>query len=463
MKMGTGRLKRGAALALAFLMAFGAMGQEAHAYEGVDTWFVEGIGEAESWGIIPESFVNRRMDRPVTRGEFAEAVVLAYVSGGGEWPRNWEREVFGDEVGLHGDMAYALGIVTGYPDGTFRPEGEITREEMFVMIGRLLGQLGDLKAVDPAVVETVLAGFGDASSVSAWAREAAAVVAGRRIVLGTDLGNLEPQQNTTRAQALVILKRSMETVAPGPVSQRTRDRRLKELAQAAAGTDNTGTDNPGTDDAGTSQEGTWLAYEGSGEPVSDGWQTEGGRYTRLSLEELYTPEELLVMPGTNSVKHALVFGEPDAPFYQTEEEALEHMVAVTVDVWQLQDDGTKTAGRRTLTVNVAVAEMVEAVFREVFEGEERFSIKDVGGYAWRASPTSEHRWGLAIDINANENPLVRSDGTIVVGTHWLPGEDPHSILPDGDVVRAFKKYGFSWGGDAWSQNNDYMHFSFLGK
>jgi len=89
-------------------------------------------------------------------------------------------------------------------------------------------------------------------------------------------------------------------------------------------------------------------------------------------------------------------------------------------------------------------------------------IKNVGGYSWRASETSEHRWGLAIDINSNENYMIKPDGTVVAGSFWMPGSDPYSIKPDGDVVKAFKAHGFTWGGDAWSSSNDYMHFSYLG-
>ena len=87
-------------------------------------------------------------------------------------------------------------------------------------------------------------------------------------------------------------------------------------------------------------------------------------------------------------------------------------------------------------------------------------IKDIGGYNFRGG-TTEHNGGTAIDINSNENYCIYSNGT-VVGSHWLPYEDPYSITPYGSVVRAFEKYGFTWGGDAWNSTKDYMHFSYLG-
>ena len=51
---------------------------------------------------------------------------------------------------------------------------------------------------------------------------------------------------------------------------------------------------------------------------------------------------------------------------------------------------------------------------------------------------------------------------ITCGSYWKPGEDPYSIPAGGDVVRAFAKYGFAWGGDAWTSKRDYMHFSYFG-
>ena len=50
-----------------------------------------------------------------------------------------------------------------------------------------------------------------------------------------------------------------------------------------------------------------------------------------------------------------------------------------------------------------------------------------------------------------------------VGEYWKPGEDPHSIEEGGIVVSTFEKYGFSWGGNSWQSNKDYMHFSYLGR
>ena len=69
-----------------------------------------------------------------------------------------------------------------------------------------------------------------------------------------------------------------------------------------------------------------------------------------------------------------------------------------------------------------------------------------------------HSTGRAIDLNPEENPQVNSNGRAIVGKSWQPGSNPYSIKPDGDVVRAFTKRGWTWGANF--RTRDYMHFGF---
>ena len=106
----------------------------------------------------------------------------------------------------------------------------------------------------------------------------------------------------------------------------------------------------------------------------------------------------------------------------------------------------------------------KAIFEEIYNGDEKFPINDVGCYSWR---TGEHSQGTAVDINPNENmeATINADGSLTptCGTHWTPYTDPFSIPEGGDVYNAFTKYGFAWGGNAWHSKRDYMHFSYFGK
>ncbi len=102
---------------------------------------------------------------------------------------------------------------------------------------------------------------------------------------------------------------------------------------------------------------------------------------------------------------------------------------------------------------------MKSIFTEIYNGPEKFPIKSLGGYNWRSNGlTSLHSTGRAIDINPDENPQISADGEVLVGKKWEPGINPYSITPDGDVVKAFSKKGWTWG--AGFSRADYMHFDF---
>ena len=148
-----------------------------------------------------------------------------------------------------------------------------------------------------------------------------------------------------------------------------------------------------------------------------------------------------------------------ASYPTTQSEAEPLMVTVTVPVWRLSG-GEKVSSTASFKVHNAIADKIKLVFEEIYNGDEKFPIKDVGGYAWRGG-RSEHNGGTAIDINYAENYCIYNNGN-VIGSFWKPNEDPSSITPPGDVVNALVRHGFTWGGDAWRNPKDYMHFSYLG-
>ncbi len=164
---------------------------------------------------------------------------------------------------------------------------------------------------------------------------------------------------------------------------------------------------------------------------------------------------------TYSQKAQRIFGLDYYKKYMSQAEAELHMVTITVPVWDFAPDGvTKVTKQRSITVHKNIADTVKQIFKEIYEGEERFPIKNVGGYSWRGeSSRSEHCCGVAIDINWEENYLI-DNGVIISGKCYLPGVNPYSIPTDGEVAKIMNKYGFSQG--LWGNRCDYMHFSYFG-
>lgn len=102
-------------------------------------------------------------------------------------------------------------IVQGYPDGTFRANEPVTREQMVTILYRYAITQG-LEAV---TLQENLAGFADADSVSAYAVSAINWAAGAGVVNG-NANRLEPQRVASRADAATLLLRLQAYLeAPG--------------------------------------------------------------------------------------------------------------------------------------------------------------------------------------------------------------------------------------------------------
>ncbi|WP_256758639.1 S-layer homology domain-containing protein [Cohnella sp. WQ 127256] len=95
-------------------------------------------------------------------------------------------------------QAVQQGIVKGYPDGTFKPNGAITRAEFSVMLANALKLTG----------EDAVASFSDEAEIGAWAKDAIARTVASSIILGYTDGSFRPNANITRAELAVMIARA---------------------------------------------------------------------------------------------------------------------------------------------------------------------------------------------------------------------------------------------------------------
>lgn len=92
------------------------------------------------------------------------------------------------------------GITGGYEDGTFRPNSNITREQLARMLYAHAGT--------PAVSGD-LSGFADGNQVSGWAKDAVIWATSNHIINGVKINNalhISPKGNATRAEAATMMK-----------------------------------------------------------------------------------------------------------------------------------------------------------------------------------------------------------------------------------------------------------------
>lgn len=135
-----------------------------------------------------------------------------------------------------------------------------------------------------------------------------------------------------------------------------------------------------------------------------------------------------------------------------------YMTRIRVKVWDFARgmSGKKVTRVKTLSVHKKIAPTMKKIFLEIYKGKEKAPIYEIGGYSARSG---QHGQGLAIDINSNYNYMVQGK-KVLAGSCWKPGKYAYSIKRNGDIEKAFRKYGYSRG--LWGKRKDYMHFSYFG-
>ena len=176
-----------------------------------DQWYTDIMDQVVSSGLMigmggdhyhPDGALTRAMVTELLY-RFADGEAPIYRTNGftdisdGEW--------YADSV----EWAYAAGVVEGYPDGTFRPDQAITRQEMAEMITGFLESRG----LPLPESEDCRENFLDGDQIADWALESFNAVVGAGLMQGDPAGNLTPLATATRAQFATIMLR-MEACFP---------------------------------------------------------------------------------------------------------------------------------------------------------------------------------------------------------------------------------------------------------
>ena len=101
-------------------------------------------------------------------------------------------------------IAYKLGIVKGIGANKFNPSGQITREDLMVMVARAL--ILSNKVTTTGTYDDI-SKFNDVSQVSDYAVESIALLVREGIIIGNPDNTINPKGNATRAETAVILYR----------------------------------------------------------------------------------------------------------------------------------------------------------------------------------------------------------------------------------------------------------------
>jgi hypothetical protein len=133
----------------------------------------------------------------ITRAEFVHLTVVALGLSGSNG------KGFADTVGHWAEQSIKAAveheIIAGYSEVRFGPNDSITREQAAIILVKALG-----------ITSGTGKDFVDREAISSWAIDAVACASAQGIVSGYPDGSFKPQANVTRAQAAVILQRSLQ-------------------------------------------------------------------------------------------------------------------------------------------------------------------------------------------------------------------------------------------------------------
>ena len=363
------------------------------------------------------------------------------------------------------------GIITGFDDGTFRPDAPVTRQQFAKMIVGALCLPASTADICP--FRDVVTSRG----ADLYPDHLVAVAAANRITEGYDDGTFRPYRSIIRAQVITMVVRALEGLDPQALEPNPAALVL-----------------PGDweDLSGEHLDNARLAYHNG---LLDGLDYWGA-----------ARDPLAVMPRGEvaQVLHNMKERLPELPEFQSSiyeiDESLEaemirsgswkpgvpisfeELRLIQVSYWGF--DAKTHIGQ--LVVNSAWAGDLCTVFRALYEA--RFPIRSMnlidaygasdplsmaadntsaynGRYRGDASVWSMHAYGLAIDINPIENPWVRADKVSpAAGRAYVDRSlSAPGVIRTGDVVvRAFGSIGWKWGG-YWETSKDYQHFSSNGQ
>lgn len=172
-------------------------------------WAAPVITQAVTDGLIkgyPDG--TFKPDRGVTRAEFVAMINSAFqVPKSGRTLPPFKDVKSSDWFAPAVTAVVDAGYVNGYPDGTFRPQQAITRQEAATLLAGLL-RLEDGGKLD----------FSDAGQIGDWARPGVAGLVAKGLISGYPDGSFRPGRTITRAEAAVIVNNARGMMSSTPVS-----------------------------------------------------------------------------------------------------------------------------------------------------------------------------------------------------------------------------------------------------
>ncbi len=171
------------------------------------TWAREEIEAAKALSATTDSLTETYQEG-LTRAEFVELLVKIYESVTDEViDVSTVKNPFTDTDKVYLLKAYATGIVSGTSPSTFSPDALVTREQMVVMMVRMVENIE--KTLELPLLETSipLKEFDDQSAMATWSTGAIVKAVQSGIISGVGDNRFNPKGNSTKEQAVIVCYR----------------------------------------------------------------------------------------------------------------------------------------------------------------------------------------------------------------------------------------------------------------
>lgn len=175
-------------------------------YAEPSTWAKEFVENANNDNLIPD-ILNNNYQNNIKRYEYVllalkvldQNKVLVSIDNKSPF-KDIDKHPYKEEI----IKAYNAGIVGGYEDNTFRPDNEISRQEVAALVYNLVKKINS-----KTVLPTGLSAFSDANEIGSWAIPFIEFNYANKIISGVGKKNgydtMNPKGRTTREQAITLL------------------------------------------------------------------------------------------------------------------------------------------------------------------------------------------------------------------------------------------------------------------
>ncbi|SET37782.1 S-layer homology domain-containing protein [Natronincola peptidivorans] len=161
-----------------------------------------------------------RPDYTITRAEFFTLVNKAFhLNDTLEIRFNDVNETdwFYSQIG----KALKAGYISGYPDNTIQPNNSISRQEAAIVLTKLL-------KLDTSLEDDSINIFQDSSKIARWSKGPVSAVIRYGLMKGYPDGSFHPERPITRAEAVIVLNKSLQLLELIEIEERVEDVELKD-------------------------------------------------------------------------------------------------------------------------------------------------------------------------------------------------------------------------------------------